>query len=234
MEHRKSTFVVTIEEAEMSDRAYWDRFYQQDHPDISEPTAFARHCVSLLPESSSIFEIGCGNGRDAIFMARNGLRVFASDASQVAIDGVRERAQALPSIHALRLIAQPIELLDDRLAGELDAVYMRFILHAIQGDVASIGLRWAFRNLRQGGRLFVEARSVRGSLYGVGRPAGRDAFFQDEHYRRFIRLQELSEEIAAIGFRLDESVEAEGLAVHGSDNPVVIRLFVTRTERRTA
>ena len=109
---------------------------------------------------------------------------------------------------------------------------MRFILHAIQAEVASIGLRWAFRNLRQGGRLFVEARSVRGSLYGVGRAAGRDAFFQDGHYRRFIRLQELRDEIATVGFRLDESVEADGLAVHGDDNPVVIRLFGTRTERR--
>jgi hypothetical protein len=73
---------------------------------------------------------------------------------------------------------------------------------------------------------------VLGSLYGRGRPAGRDAFIHDEHFRRFIRLQELSDEIGAIGFRLDEFVEADGLAVHGNDNPVVIRLFATRTSRR--
>lgn len=214
----------------MSDRSYWDGFYKQDHPDISEPSAFARHCVPLLPVSSTVFEIGCGNGRDAMFMARNGLRVLANDASIVAIDWVRKQAESLPLSHAPLLIATPVELLDDRNAGELDAVYMRFLLHAVEASVATVGLKWAFRNLRQGGRLFVEARSVRGSLYGKGRPAGRDAFIHDDHYRRFIRLQELQDEVDGIGFRVDEFVEADGLAVHGNDNPVVIRVFATRTQ----
>jgi hypothetical protein len=89
-------------------------------------------------------------------------------------------------------------------------------------------LRWASRNLRPGGRLFAEARSVRGSLYGKGRPAGRDAFVQDGHYRRFIRADELQEEIVRLGFRVDELVEAGGLAIHGNDDPVVIRALATR------
>jgi len=121
-----------------------------------------------------------------------------------------------------------MEHLDDRHARDLDAVYMRFVLHAVKAEIASAGLRWAFRNLRPNGRLYVEARSVRGALYGKGQPAGRDAFIHDGHYRRFIRLDELRDEIAEIGFRLDELVEADGLARHGDDNPVVIRVFATR------
>jgi len=121
-----------------------------------------------------------------------------------------------------------MENLDDRHAGDLDAVYMRFVLHAVTAEVASVGLSWASRNLRPGGQLFVEARSVRGSLYGEGRPAGRDAFVQDGHYRRFIRADELREEIVGIGFRVDELVEADGLAVRRGDDPVVIRAFATQ------
>ncbi len=218
----------------MIDPRYWDRFYMQDHPDLSDPSPFARHCVSLMPAGSSVFEIGCGNGRDAIFMAGQGLRVLASDTSPVAIDRVRERALALSLIHPPRFVARPMQELDDRHADELDAVYMRFVLHAVQADVASAGLAWAFRNLRPTGRLFVEARSVRGSQYGKGQPAGRDAFIQDGHLRRFIRLQELRDELTGIGFRLDELVEADGLAIRGDDDPVVIRAFATRTSPLTA
>jgi hypothetical protein len=89
-------------------------------------------------------------------------------------------------------------------------------------------LRWASRNLRPGGRLFVEVRSVRGSLYLKGRPAGRDSFIQDGHYRRFIRADELRDEIVGIGFRVDELVEAGGLAVRDDDDPILIRVFATR------
>jgi hypothetical protein len=71
----------------------------------------------------------------------------------------------------------------------------------------------------------VEARSVRGSLYGQGSPAGRDAFIHDGHYRRFIRLGELRDEIVDIGFCVDELTEANGLAIHANDDPVVIRVF---------
>ncbi len=69
---------------------------------------------------------------------------------------------------------------------------------------------------------------MRGSLYGKGRPVGRDAFIQDGHYRRFIQLDELRDEIAEIGLRVDDIVEDDGLAIHGSDDPVVIRAFATR------
>ncbi|MGH7488462.1 MAG: class I SAM-dependent methyltransferase, partial [bacterium] len=177
-------------------RRHWDGFYGKDHPNLVEPSMFARLCVSLLPASSSVFEIGCGNGRDSIFMARNGLRVLASDASPIAIERAHEQARDLSLPHAPRFITCAVEHLDDRHAGELDAVYMRFFLHAVEPAVASTGLRWAFRSLRPDGRLFVEARSIRGSMYGKGQPAGRDAFIQDDHYRRFIRLDELHDEIA--------------------------------------
>jgi cyclopropane fatty-acyl-phospholipid synthase-like methyltransferase len=211
----------------MSEEPYWDRFYQRPHPDLEEPSSFARVCVARLSPDLSVFEIGCGNGRDALYMARSGLRVVASDPSHVALAEVRSRMHREGLPHSPRLVARRMEDLDDRHAGELDAVYMRFVLHAVTSEVASAGLRWASRNLGTNGRLFVEARSVLGSLYGQGEPAGRDAFIQDGHYRRFIRLDELRDEIADIGFQIDELTEGAGLAIHGADDPVLIRAFAT-------
>lgn len=212
----------------MTSQTYWDDFYEQPHPDLAEPSSFARVCQSLLAPGESVFEIGCGNGRDALYLARSGLRVFASDPSHAALAVIRSRVDREPFPHPPRLIARPMDDLDDRHAGELDAVYTRFVLHAVTAEVASAGLRWAARNLRPGGRLLIEVRSVLGSLYGMGQPAGRDAFIHDGHYRRFIRAHELCEEILGVGFQIDDLVEAGGVAVRADDDPVVIRVFATR------
>lgn len=175
-----------------------------------------------------LFEIGCGNGRDSLFFADMGVEVRASDASEVAIEHLREQSGTRAWQHPPTWIATCLEDLDDRQAGELDAVYTRFVLHAVTEDVASLALGWAARNLKPGGLLFIEARSVLGSLYGVGTPAGRDAFFHDGHYRRFLRREELTEELESLGFELQRVVESAGLAVHEDDDPVVIRVVARK------
>jgi SAM-dependent methyltransferase len=202
---------------------YWDEFYHGEHVDIEGPSAFARYSSALIQPGSTIFEIGCGNGRDALYFAGLGMQVIASDASEAAIERATRHARRLRLTPQPRFLHRQMEALDDY-AGTLDVVYMRFVLHAVPQPVASEALRWAARNLVRGGRVFIEARSVRGSLYGKGESAGRDAFFQDGHYRRFLRLAELEQELAGLGFEIEESCERDGLAVHADDDPVVIRL----------
>ncbi len=212
----------------MKAQGYWDRFYDEEHPDLAEPTSFARYCARYLRPSALIFEIGCGNGRDALFFARVQLRVIASDASHVAIDHLREEAAPKEWRYMARFVARPMEALDDRHAGEIDAIYMRFVLHAVDAEVAARGLAWAARNVRVGGFVFIEARSVLGSLYGKGQRVGRDAFFYDGHYRRFLRKTETTDQLASLGFQLVSVIESDGLAIHGDDDPVVIRIVARR------
>ena len=44
------------------------------------------------------------------------------------------------------------------------------------------------------------------------------------HYRRFIDVDDLSARVESYGFSILDSVESAGLAVHGDEDPVVIRL----------
>ena len=59
------------------------------------------------------------------------------------------------------------------------------------------------RALKPGGKFFIEVRSVHDPLYGKGEALERNAFFYDNHYRRFLVLDELTEALRQAGFRIE-------------------------------
>ncbi|HVV86786.1 MAG TPA: class I SAM-dependent methyltransferase [Kofleriaceae bacterium] len=207
--------------------AYWNAFYAGRHPDLENPSSFARVVLGKLEPEALLFELGCGNGRDALFFASQGVRVVACDRSAVAIHTLNERPDLGRFRHRPRFLQADFADLAqvyDRSQPALDAVYSRFTLHAIPAAIQGAALAWSAAHLRSGGQLLVEVRSVKGSLYGQGEPAERDAFIHDGHYRRFLRLEELSDEVRGLGLELVEAIEASGVAVYKDDDPVVIRL----------
>ena len=186
-----------------AESAYWNRFYSEAHQELQAPSSFAVHVtdeLGLARPGLRLFELGCGNGRDALFFASRGLLVTACDRSEVAVQALQ---------------------------GRPDLVYSRFTLHAVPVSVQSAALAWARRALAPGGKLLVEVRSVNGSLYGKGQEVERDAFIHDGHYRRFVRIDELTSELTGLGFAIDSAIEASGVAVYKDDDPVVIRLVAS-------
>ena len=54
------------------------------------PSNFGLDCYKEFKRNGvkRILELGCGQGRDAIFFASNGIEVVAIDLSQIAVDGL--------------------------------------------------------------------------------------------------------------------------------------------------
>lgn len=208
-------------------RDYWDDFYAKPHPELREPSPFARFCLERIPAQSALFELGCGNGRDALYFARSGLSVTACDQSATAIERLEDVVSATNGwLVPPRFIVKRFEDLADD--GPRDVVYSRFTLHTVDAPTATQMAHWAHRNLRPGGQFHIEARTVKDDLYGKGEPAGRDAYLHDGHYRRFVRSDELAAELTGLGFGVDELIESNGLAKFGADDPVVVRVVATR------
>lgn len=200
---------------------HWDRFYSG--LGAQPPSPFAIACAPRFERSMRLLELGCGGGRDAAYFAQRGLRVTALDRSNGAIEACLA-GPAGKDVEFLCLDAAAVGTLAPR---RFDVVYSRFSLHAMTREEEDAALSDSRALLSPGGLLCIECRSINDALAREGEvlsPTERIA----GHYRRFIVLPDLIERIEALGMDIVEQVESQGLAVHGDEDPMVIRVIARK------
>lgn len=84
---------------------FWDqRFSAEDYIYGTSPNDFLARQYALIPPGGSVLSLGEGEGRNAVFLALQGYRVTAVDASQQGLIKVRQLAQRngveVATIHA--------------------------------------------------------------------------------------------------------------------------------------
>ena len=206
----------------IDDSLYWDQYYQSGVC-VTEPSLFAQYVAGQVDPGETLVDLGCGNGRDAIYFAGRGLDVTAIDLSKKAIDALKNRELsgicfqhgdvASPAFHP---------------PGSYHNAYSRFSLHAMTEEHARLLFQRVLRSLRSGGRFFIETRSIRDPLFGKGKKQERNSWIYDSHYRRFIVLEELVEELFKGGFHVTYAEENTGFAPFGQDDPPVIRVVAVK------
>lgn len=203
---------------------FWDEFYSRGGG-VLAPSPFAVHVQHLLdghPRDIHLIEVGCGNGRDAAFFARAGLRVTAFDKSEKAIAFCREAHGGTIDFLASTFNTPGLS------PSSADVIYSRFAVHAMTLEEELEFLVAAFAALRPDGRMFLEARSINDPLARQGEvlsPTERIA----GHYRRFIVMDELVHRLESTGFRVESTIESTGLAPFGDEDPTVIRVVARKT-----
>ncbi|ALR13635.1 6-O-methylguanine DNA methyltransferase [Mycobacteroides saopaulense] len=187
-------------------REHWDGTYQA-HPAMygTEPSSPAVHAAQVFKDAGveSVLELAAGHGRDALYFAREGFSVVATDFSEVAVEQIRHTAQVqgvaanlVATVHDLR---QPLPV-DD---GAFDAVFahmalcMAFSTAEIQRAMAEIR-----RVLRPGGTLIYTVRHTGDAHYCAGESRGDDIFEHGGFAVHFFP-RELVEDLAA-GWTLHE------------------------------
>ena len=80
-----------------SEKNYWNTFYSKF--DLQHPSQF---CVTTAIEaadrSQPIIEFGCGNGRDSMYFATHGFKVYGCDLSKEGIEKNVEKSKGLANI----------------------------------------------------------------------------------------------------------------------------------------
>jgi len=202
--------------------AYWDDYYARRATSARRlPSQFATFVAGELDRRHRVIELGCGDGRDAIFFASFGHEVVGVDASDTAIDVCRHVAEALgePATFVVAHIDEPD--LAARIRGEAGprVVYARFFLHAITEAEEETLLDLAAGLTDPGDLLAVEYRTVRDSS---------GAKVTATHYRRFVLPAAFEARALGRGFDVTYTVEGFGFAKYRQDDAYVARTIFRR------
>lgn len=205
------------------DYQYWNNYYNKNMAP-KEPSKFAKDILSKLEKGKSLVELGCGNGRDSIYFASNEVDVTAIDQS----DNVIENLESKKIYKNIKFVSADFVNSGFLTENTYDYVYSRFTMHSISDKDQSVVLKKAYNTLKNEGLLFIEARSIKDEICGLGENVGRNAYVYNNHYRRFIVMTEMIEELEKIGFKIISSKESDKCAIYKDENPVVVRIVAQK------
>ncbi|MDX6324442.1 MAG: hypothetical protein QOK15_796 [Nocardioidaceae bacterium] len=143
------------------DASAWDeRYAGVDQVWSTGPNQFVASELDGLAPARAL-DLGCGEGRNAIWLAQQGWQVTALDFSQVAVDRGRRLAAGLPVTWQV----------GDVLTADLPTVDLVVLAYLqLPADERRTAVRRSFASLAPGGRLFVVAHDSTNLTEGTGGP----------------------------------------------------------------
>ena len=116
---------------------YWDNYYGHLRKNTSQkmpPSQFAAFCCAELMNKDINFlvDIAAGDGRDTIFFANQGFKVFALDKSSKAVKLLSDQFMKHPDVQVLEMDATKDKLPQSANFDFPHAYYARFFLHALE------------------------------------------------------------------------------------------------------
>lgn len=200
--------------------SYWKSFYSK-MPQPFYHSLFAEFCVNnFFVKSNRVLELGCGNGRDSIFMSEKGMKVVALDQCSEEIEFLREKY----SSDNLQFLCEDFTKFSTN--DKFDAVYSRFTLHSITEIQEDNVVEFVSSHLYAGGFFCIEARGLNNELYGKGIivKGEENAFIFDDHYRRFIAKDKLIKKLILRGFKIIYAEEDISFAPYNNENQNFMRI----------
>ncbi|AWZ05831.1 SAM-dependent methyltransferase [Streptomyces sp. ICC1] len=173
---------VAWSEQELADaqRRHWQSTYGA-HPGMygEEPSTPAAHAAKAFRSGDAVevLELGAGHGRDALFFAREGFTVLATDFSETGLQQLRDAAlsqgvaeRVTTAVHDVR---EPLPLADD----SVDAVFAHMLLCMALSTKEILALVSEVRRvLRPGGPFVYTVRHTGDAHYGAGTDHGDDIY----------------------------------------------------------
>jgi 2-polyprenyl-3-methyl-5-hydroxy-6-metoxy-1,4-benzoquinol methylase len=162
------------------DSTFWDKRYT-DHPSpwSDEPNRFLIEAVAGLPIGSAL-DLACGEGRNTLWMARQGWDVTGVDFSEVAIS--RGRQMAADGGLDVRFERRDLLVWAPPPAA-FDLVTMVYMQVPAPGMEVAVGN--AAAAVAPGGTLFVVGHHLDNLVLGIGGPQSPDVLYTEEDLRRW-------------------------------------------------
>lgn len=215
----------------ITDKKYWTNFYKL-YQDPFVASLFAKFCCKHYAKKNDLLlELGCGNGRDAIFFQKNLIKVDAIDLCENEICYLNQTYKS----DKLRFMCMDFSQID--FINKYDIVYSRFTLHSINEEQENRLFPAVYRALKtrdcdtlleNGGYFCIEARGMKNSLYGLGKQVDKNCFIYNDHFRRFIDIDITCEKLQNIGFNIILAEEDINFAPFNKENDYFVRIVVKK------
>ena len=171
----------------------WDKVYSNDSAFFGEePSDFAQKCYSDFKryDVKRLLELGCGQGRDSVFFASNGLDVYAVDSSKVAIENINQKIRGKNiSLHLSYFEVRQTLPFD---SSHFDAVYSHMFYNMRFTDVElSFLFKESSRVLKNNGLLYFSVRSNKDVLYNKGKKIGNNIYEINGFQIRFFTKEQI-------------------------------------------
>lgn len=130
----------------------YEKVYQEDRHALGEPfKEFVSFFEGYEKQNAQILDLGCGQGRDALFVARLGHHVVGVDISETGIRQLLEDAQA----ESLTIEGIVADLQQYKPEGEFDVIVIDRTLHMLDSESRLAVLGRVCENVRDDGVILI-------------------------------------------------------------------------------
>lgn len=217
--------------AEEANEIYWDLNYKAQN--VSPPSSFANAVQPRIDKRiKGVIDLGCGSGRDTVFVSGGGLKALGLDYAHTAIvanrermvrDGVTNVTFEQVDVRDTEALTSMIKAFAKAVGGPI-AIYSRFFLHSIDDAGEASVLRAIKDALPAGSSVFLEFRTHLDQHL---------AKTHGGHYRRFVNPDDFEKRVANLKvFEIVHRQEGQGLATYKDEDPHVARFELTKISRR--
>ena len=205
-------------------KKFWNNFYKNNLA-VSRPSSFAIFILKFLKKNNSkIIDIGCGNGRDLFFFKKNKIDFIGIDLSKNATQLIKKKLENKQEKN--KVFNNDFVRFDYKKNVRTKfSIYSRFTWHTINQKNEDKFLN-KISNLPNLTYLFIETRSIKDDLCGVGKKIGKNEFVTD-HYRRFIDKKDLIKKLQK-NFKIIYSKESKGFSKFKKEDPCLIRVIAVK------
>jgi tellurite methyltransferase len=116
----------------MSEKPFWEATYSRVNAPgtFGEPATELAWICSLLPSGATVLDLGCGEGRNALYLAAQGCDVTAIDISHAGIEKLKHHARE----RALSIRAEVRDMRGYIFDRDYDLIVAHGSLHLIERD----------------------------------------------------------------------------------------------------
>ncbi len=172
-----SNLVSSAASAGESDKVFWEKRYETETYIFGkEPVEFLKEHVGLLPKGRAL-DIAMGEGRNAVFLAKNGFTVDGCDVSESAV----KKALALAGENDVKINAFPADLETYRLPKDTYDVVACF--YYLQRDL----IPQMKEALRPGGMVIYETYTLENLERGLEGPKNKEYLLKPNELLDFFK-----------------------------------------------